>query len=275
MKLRTHLIICLLAMLPLIAAAQELTVQSFALSPAEIIQGNDQRKDLNGKACALVKVQVVDGIDRVEGNVIGGIDSRGTEKRIYLTNGTKVFRVYPHSHLPLTITTSDYNIEKLEGTQKKTKKESPKRETPKVEEPVVVTPPVQTNTYENPQPTYQEYYNEPPSRPSKTSYSSDAEFHVYAGLGFNVVSAMGPSIHLGASYSKFHLEAGYVLGLDKAENITFTFSNSISPSEAYDYSCSKFWIRAGYSFGEEKFLISPQVGATFNMIRGEAVSGAS
>ena len=290
MKLRTHLIICLLAMLPLIAAAQELTVQSFALSPAEIIQGNDQRKDLNGKACALVKVQVVDGIDRVEGNVIGGIDSRGTEKRIYLTNGTKVFRVYPHSHLPLTITTSDYNIEKLEGnrvyilrltsgtesaTQKKTKKESPKRETPKVEEPVVVTPPVQTNTYENPQPTYQEYYNEPPSRPSKTSYSSDAEFHVYAGLGFNVVSAMGPSIHLGASYSKFHLEAGYVFGLDKAENITFTFSNSISPSEAYDYSCSKFWIRAGYSFGEEKFRISPQVGATFNMIRGEAVSGAS
>ena len=117
MKLRTHLIICLLAMLPLIAAAQELTVQSFALSPAEIIQGNDQRKDLNGKACALVKVQVVDGIDRVEGNVIGGIDSRGTEKRIYLTNGTKVFRVYPHSHLPLTITTSDYNIEKLEGNR--------------------------------------------------------------------------------------------------------------------------------------------------------------
>lgn len=283
----TTLIISLLALLPRMASAQELTVQSFSLSPAEIIQGNEQRKDLNGKACALVKVQVVDGIDRVEGNVIGGIDSRGTEKRIYLTDGTKVFRVYPHSHLPITITTSEYNIEKLEGnrvyilrltgggsTEVKPQKKVTKKETPKIEEPIIETPQSQANTYqEPPQPTYREYYNETPVAPKKTHYTSDAEFHVYAGIGFNAISAMGPSIHLGASYSKFHLEAGYVFGLDKVEDIHLSISSTLS--EAYDYSCSKFWIRAGYSFGEEKFQISPQIGATFNMISGKSVSGTS
>ena len=294
MKQRFIFLISLLALLPRMATAQELTIQSFSLSPVEIIQGNEQRKDLNGKACALVKVQVVDGIDRVEGNIIGGIDSRGTEKRIYLTDGTKVFRLFPHSHLPITIITSEYNIEKLEGNrvyilrltgggsseikvQKNvTKKETPPKEEPKIKEAVTETPQTQTNTYqEPPQPTYHEYYNDTPVTPKKAHYTSDAEFHVYAGIGFNAISAMGPSIHLGASYSKFHLEAGYVLGLDKVEDITFTLPNSSSPSEAYDYSCSKFWIRLGYSFGEEKFLISPQVGASFNMISGKEVSGFS
>ena len=283
----TTLIISLLALLPRMASAQELTVQSFSLSPAEIIQGNEQRKDLNGKACALVKVQVVDGIDRVEGNVIGGIDSRGTEKRIYLTDGTKVFRVYPHSHLPITITTSEYNIEKLEGnrvyilrltgggsTEARPQKKVAKKETPKIEEPIIETPQAQANTYqEPPQPTYREYYNETPVTPTKTHYTSDAEFHVYVGIGFNAISAMGPSIHLGASYSKFHLEAGYVFGLDKVEDIHLSISSTLN--EAYDYSCSKVWARLGVNFDIEQFRISPQAGVAFNMIRGKAVSGTS
>lgn len=110
-------------------------------------------------------------------------------------------------------------------------------------------------------------------KPNTDKKDAPSEFHFYAGIGFNAISAMGPSIHLGASYSKFHLEAGYVFGLDKVENIHLSISSTLS--EAYDYSCSKFWIRAGYSFGEEKFQISPQIGATFNMISGKAVSGTS
>lgn len=283
----TALIISLLALLPRMASAQELTVQSFSLSPAEIIQGNEQRKDLNGKACALVKVQVVDGIDRVEGNVIGGIDSRGTEKRIYLTDGTKVFRVYPHSHLPITITTGEYNIERLEGnrvyilrltgggsTEAKPQKKVAKKETPKIEEPIIETPQPQTNTYQEPPlPTYREYYNESPVTPTKTHYTSDAEFHVYAGIGFNAISAMGPSVQLGISYGMFSLEGGFVYGMDKVEDIRLSMSSTIN--EAYDYSCSKLWARLGVNFDMEHFRISPQAGATFNMISGKATSSAS
>ena len=109
----------------------------------------------------------------------------------------------------------------------------------------------------------------------KKQPSTSSSFRIHIGLGFNAISAMGPSVHLGASYSKFHLEAGYVFGMDKVENITFTLPNASSPSEAYDYSCSKFWMRAGYSFGEEKFRVSPQAGVTFNMISGKEVSGIS
>lgn len=271
MKYRNIIFTFLFTILPITAMAQELKVQSFSLSPTEIIPGNEQCKDLNGVNCALVKVQVVDGIDRVEGNIIGDIVNRGMEKRIYLTQGTKVFRLYPHSHLPLSITTSEFDIEKLESnrvyilrlTEDADEKGDKKQD---------AAPPQQTekNQTDNNGSKYQQ-----PVRPANTSDVSDSGFHVYVGVGFNAISAMGPSVHLGASYSKFHLEAGYVLGMDKVENITFTLSNTSSPFEAYDYSCSKFWVRAGYRFGDGKFRVSPQVGVTINMISGKEVSGIS
>lgn len=102
-----------------------------------------------------------------------------------------------------------------------------------------------------------------------------SSIHFYAGIGFNAISAMGPTVHLGATYRNFQLEAAYVLGLDKVENISLTLPNSSSLSESYDYSCSKVWVRLGYSFDLEAFQVSPQVGATFNMISGKAVSSTS
>ena len=273
MKLRHFIFAFLFTILPIAAMAQELNVQSFSLSPTEIIPGNEQRKDLNGVNCALVKVQVVDGIDRVEGNIIGDIVNRGMEKRIYLTQGTKVFRLYPHNHLPLSITTSEFDIEKLESNRvyilRLTGDADEKHDKKQDEAP-------QLQTGNNLNQTDDDSSNhQQPVRPVKTSYASGSGFHIYAGVGFNAISAMGPSVHLGAGYCKFHLEAGYVIGMDKVENITFTLPNTSSPSEAYDYSCSKFWVRAGYSFGEEKFRVSPQAGATFNMISGKARSDVS
>lgn len=273
MKYRNIIFTFLFTIFPIAAMAQELKVQSFSLSPTEIIPGSEQRKDLNGVNCALVKVQVVDGIDRVEGNIIGDIVNRGMEKRIYLTQGTKVFRLYPHSHLPLSITTSEFDIEKLESNRvyilRLTGDADEKHDKKQDEAP-------QQQTENNLNQTGNAGSNhQQPVRPVKTNNASGSGFHIYAGVGFNAISAMGPSIHLGASYSKFHLEAGYVLGMDKVENITFTLSNTSSPFEAYDYSCSKFWVRAGYSFGDGKFRVSPQAGVTINMISGKEVSGIS
>lgn len=278
MDTRNHIITFFLAMLPIAAISQELKIQSFALSPTEIIPSNEQRKDLNGVTCALVKVQVVDAIDRVEGNVIGDIDSRGTEKRIYMTQGTKMFRLYPHTHLPVSIKTSDFDIERLEsnrvyilrlaGDTKETivdQKKEVEQVQPRQQSEMSSSQASEKSAHQNLQPVSQ----------TTVSNVSDSEFHVYLGVGFNAISVMGPSVHLGASYRKFLLEAGYVLGLDKVENLTFTQPDATSPIEAYDYSCSKFWVRAGYSFGEKRFRVSPQAGVTFNMISGKEISGIS
>lgn len=277
MNTRIYIITFFLAMLPIAAISQELKIQSFALSPTEIIPGGEQRKDLNGVTCALVKVQVVDAIDRVEGNIIGDIDSRGTEKRIYMTQGTKMFRLYPHSHLPVSIMTGDYDIERLEGNrvyilrligdndEKRVKQETVK--------PIEKSPQQQTGSSQN-QISYSVRHNDQQSLiPARPDHIADTKFQFHLGLGFNAINVMGPSAYLGASYSNFHIEAGYVLGLDKVESITFTQPGASTPMEAYDYSCSKFWTRLGYSFGTGGFKVSPQAGVTFNMISGKAVSG--
>lgn len=276
MKTKHYIITCLFAILPIAAMSQELKIQSFALSPTEIIPSSEQRKDLNGVNCALVKVQVVDGIDRVEGNIIGDIDSRGTEKRVYLTQGTKFFRLYPHSHLPVSITTSEFDIEKLEGNRvyilrltgdADEKKAEPKKED-KREEPRQQP----TETYRDQTSGYNDSYYQQPSRPVKSRYVSDAEFHIYAGVGFNAISMMGPSVLVGASYGMFSLEGGFVFGIDKVEDIHLS---APSFSEAYDYTNSKVWARLGVNFDIDKFRISPQAGVTFNMISGKIASGAS
>ena len=257
--------------------SQELKVQSFALSPTEIIPSSEQRKDLNGVNCALIKVQVIDGIDRVEGNIIGDIDSRGTEKRIYLTQGTKFFRLYPHSHLPVSITTSEFDIEKLEGNRvyilRLTGDADEKKAEPKKEEKREEPRQQPTEIYQDQSSGYNDSYYQQPSRPAKSRYVSDAEFHFYAGVGFNAISTMGPSILIGASYGMFSLEGGFVYGIDKVEDIHLSISSALS--EAYDYTSSKVWARLGVNFDIEHFRISPQAGVTFNMIRGKAASGAS
>jgi len=274
MDTKSYIITIIIAMLPVVAISQELKIQSFALSPTEIIPGVEQRKDLNGVTCALVKVQVVDAIDRVEGNIIGEIDSRGTEKRIYMTQGTKMFRLYPHSHLPVSIVTSEYDIERLEGNRVYIL-----RLTGDTKEVVDF----QKKEVEQEQPRLQP---ETPSIPASDSIThhdlplafqaknaSGSKFHIYAGVGFNALSIIGPSVHLGARYGNSHLEADYVLGLDKVKEITYTQPDAALPTEAYDYSCSKLRARLGYCFGFGSFLVSPQVGVSFNLISGKAVSG--
>lgn len=276
MERRFYIITFLFMMQSIAVISQELKIQSFTLSPTEIIPGNEQRKDLNGEACALVKVQVVDGIDRVEGNIIGNIESRGMEKRLYMTKGTKMFRLYPHGHLPVNITTREYNIERLESNrvyilrligdndEKKVKQETVN--------PDMKSSQQQKETYQKQTFAPISHNDQQPVIPTPSNHVSDTKFHFHLGLGFNAINVMGPSAYLGASYSNFHIEAGYVLGLDKVESITFTQSGASTPMEAYDYSCSKFWTRLGYSFGTGGFKVSPQAGVTFNMISGKAVS---
>ena len=97
------------------AFAQELTVKSFEMVPMDLSASTNPRLDLNNQPCALVKVQLVDDISRVEGNVIGQVVNRGTEKWVYLTAGTKMMKIVPVRHLPLLITFADYGVKAVEG----------------------------------------------------------------------------------------------------------------------------------------------------------------
>lgn len=219
MKLRTHIVLFLL-LIPLLLSAQELSVQSFASAPNDIISANDQVLDLNGGSCALVKIQVVDDIDRVEGNVIGGLVNRGTEKWVYLTSGTKEFRIFPKSHLPLTISCGKYGIDGLESkrvyilrltsnqqgsaTSRQKKEEKTKVEVtePVSQEPVTYTEPEQPAPVVYDQP-YQDYNYTYHSR----KHSNPISFGIRAGAnlawtqfgdGYDDVG-MIPSFHVGLS----------------------------------------------------------------------------
>ena len=94
---------------------QELTVKSMEVAPMDLSASTQPRNDRNGNPCALVKVLMVDGIDRVEGNVIGDVEDRGTEKWVYLSAGTKMMKIVPKNHLPLMIMFGDYGIKKVES----------------------------------------------------------------------------------------------------------------------------------------------------------------
>lgn len=150
--------------------------------------------------------------------------------------------------------------------------EEPATEEPIVEAPVVVEP-IQKEPEE--EPTLWEPEQEQPNVVASSNKPKGGA-HVFGGLGFNAVSAMGPSLHLGFGYRAAFLEAGYVFGLDKVKDISFTIKGDANVSEAYDYSCSKFWLRVGYtSTKKSSFKVSPMAGVTFNMISGSSKGGGT
>ena len=95
---------------------QTATVKSF-LETTDHIPSGDRRNDLNGVPCALVKVQVLDEIERVEGNKIGNIVNKGVEKWIYMCKGSRNVRLHFRNHLPLRVMFQEYNINGLESNR--------------------------------------------------------------------------------------------------------------------------------------------------------------
>jgi len=95
-------------------AQQAVTVKSFTKT-TDHISVADRRNDLNGNACALLKVQVVDDIDRVEGNNIGDVVNKGVEKWIYMCRGSRNVRIHFKNHLPIRVNFRDYRINSLES----------------------------------------------------------------------------------------------------------------------------------------------------------------
>ena len=99
------------------AMAQELMVKSFVLAPTDITAQTEGRKDLNGDACALVKLSFVGDVADVEGNVIKPLVKRNNETWAFMTQESRQMKVVTKDYLPLMVTFGDYGIEKLQGNR--------------------------------------------------------------------------------------------------------------------------------------------------------------
>ena len=101
----------------LAASAQRLAVESLKLRPNDLSARNakNQRHDLNGKPCALLKVMVLDDITKCSSGNIGEIVTEGPVKLIYITSATPYIELSFKYHYPLTINFADYGYKHLEG----------------------------------------------------------------------------------------------------------------------------------------------------------------
>ena len=99
------------------AVAQKLSVESFALAPTDITAQTEGRKDLNGDACALVKISFVGDVADVEGNVIKPLVRRNNETWAFMTQESRQMKVVTKDYLPLMVTFGDYGIEKLQSNR--------------------------------------------------------------------------------------------------------------------------------------------------------------
>ena len=110
-------LIILFLFMTLAASAQRLAVESLKLRPNDLSARNvkNQRHDLNGKPCALLKVMVLDNITRCSSGNIGDIVTEGPVKLIFITSATPSIELSFQYHYPLTINFADYGYKHLEG----------------------------------------------------------------------------------------------------------------------------------------------------------------
>ena len=99
----------------LTAGAQELRVKSFTPLPMDLTARKQQRLDLNGKPCAMLKIMVMDDITDCNKSNIGDIATSGVMKLVYLPSVVRSVTLNFKYHYPFTITFADYGVTKLEG----------------------------------------------------------------------------------------------------------------------------------------------------------------
>lgn len=111
MKIKVFISLTLAFLFAIHTSAQEAMVKSLT-NTTSFIPGDSQRHDANGDLCALLKLQVVDGVTRIEGTPpIGDIVNRGAEKWVFLPKGTRLVTIHFEKHLPLRVVFREHNSE--------------------------------------------------------------------------------------------------------------------------------------------------------------------
>ena len=95
------------------------------------------------------------------------------------------------------------------------------------------------------------------------------ERHVYANVGFNVLSIMGPAIAVGVNFKHHNAELGFIYGLNKTDDI-YIYDNNGNLREGYKYNAMRTYLRYGYQIPLTDFIsVTPQVGAAYNYYNGK------
>lgn len=95
--------------------AQKVEVTRFALGAIHTEIPEGWKMDLNDEPCALVKIQMEDGINKVEGNIIGSPQKMNGETWIYVTEGSKEIKIQPAHSVSFMVSFSDFGIKSLRG----------------------------------------------------------------------------------------------------------------------------------------------------------------
>lgn len=115
--MKARLYLCLLWGLLHVAAAQgqELKVTAMRLAEGDGASAEELRKDLNGDACALVKVQLAGMGAQFEGNVIGDTEQRDGTYWVYMSSGSKELRIKHPDYIAAQVRFADYGIASVKG----------------------------------------------------------------------------------------------------------------------------------------------------------------
>ena len=101
-------------LLPLLAQAQKLTVESMEAVPMDLSASAHPRSDRNGTPCALVKVQLAAVGAQFEGNVLGNADFKAGEYWVYMSEGSYMLHIKHPNFIPLEVNFRDYGIRSVE-----------------------------------------------------------------------------------------------------------------------------------------------------------------
>ncbi len=128
------------------------------------------------------------------------------------------------------------------------------------------------NPTEKPVSTEQPVLNEEPPINDVSSYThknhTPIQTHFLLGGGYQPLGVAGPTAMIGVEIGSFLFSADYTFGLEKVEGISVYYGDALG--EAYDYSVSRFSLRMGINTASKSaFQVVPQVGASFNMIKGD------
>jgi len=106
-------LIATLALLCLSANAQEIKVESFTerTFDLEARSTGTKRLDNNGKACALIKVQIPVAKAEFEGNKVGDVIETPGEFKVYLVAGSRKLTIKVAGYMPCEVSFADYDID--------------------------------------------------------------------------------------------------------------------------------------------------------------------
>lgn len=100
------------------ANAQKLTVESLQVLAGDLSARTSPMLDLNGNACALLKIWTLDSLVDIQGNYIGLINHKTAgEKWIYITAGSRELKLFFDKHLPISLKFSDFGINELKSSE--------------------------------------------------------------------------------------------------------------------------------------------------------------